>query len=71
MIERHLQVTHRLGACGLVVASLLLALGASALAQQTTGVAGSPREADDDVDRAALQGPPGCDCRTRRNRNLD
>src|SRR5262245_6858662 len=42
MIERHSQSTHRLAACGLVAASLLLALGATALAQQTTGVAGSP-----------------------------
>ena len=42
MIERHLQVARRLASCGLIAASLLLALGAIALAQQTTGVPGSP-----------------------------
>jgi arylsulfatase len=42
MIVRHLQATHRLAACGLIAASLILALGATALAQQTSGVPGSP-----------------------------
>src|SRR5215472_3351033 len=42
MMERHLQVTRRLAPRGLATASLLLALGATALAQQTTGVPGSP-----------------------------
>src|SRR5262249_16054990 len=43
MIERHLGLTHRLASCALVVAFLLLALGAPALAQQTSGVPGSPQ----------------------------
>ena len=42
VIGKHLQVTRRLAPCGLVAASLLLVLGATALAQQTTGVLGSP-----------------------------
>jgi arylsulfatase len=42
MVERHLQVTCRLVLRGLAAASLLFALGATALAQQTTGVPGSP-----------------------------
>src|SRR5499426_3425864 len=41
MIERHLQGACRLAPWGLVAVSLLLALGATALAQQTTGVSGS------------------------------
>src|SRR5262249_21806185 len=44
MMERHLQVTRRLAQRGLATASLLLALGATALAQQTTGVPGSPED---------------------------
>src|SRR5262249_33654166 len=42
VIGKHLQGTRRLAPCGLVAASLLLVLGATALAQQTTGVLGSP-----------------------------
>ena len=41
MIERHLQGACRLAPWGLVAVSLLFALGATALAQQTTGVSGS------------------------------
>src|SRR5262245_66685279 len=42
MLKGHLQATHRLAASALSAAFLILALGATALAQQTTGVAGSP-----------------------------
>ena len=42
MIKTHLQVTRRFASCGLVAASLLLALGATALAQRPTGVPDSP-----------------------------
>ena len=37
MIQRHLELTHRLAACGLVAAALLVALGTIGLAQHTTG----------------------------------
>jgi arylsulfatase A-like enzyme len=42
MIDRHLQFTHRLASCGPVAIFLLFAFTAVALAQQMTGVPGSP-----------------------------
>ena len=42
VIDKHLQVTRQLALCGLVAASLLSALGTTALAQQTPGAPGSP-----------------------------
>jgi hypothetical protein len=37
MIQRHLKLTHRLAACGLAAAALLLALGTTGLVQHITG----------------------------------
>ena len=37
LIQRHVKLTHRLVACGLVAAALLFALGTTGLAQHTTG----------------------------------
>jgi hypothetical protein len=42
MIKRYLTVTRRLAPSALVTTSLLFALGTTSLAQQTTGVPGSP-----------------------------
>jgi arylsulfatase A-like enzyme len=57
MIERHLELTHRLASCGLVATSLLFALGAPAPAQQTTGTPGSPG-ATTTIDGKYLPPPP-------------
>jgi arylsulfatase len=57
MIERRLEVTHRLAPCGLVAASLLLVLGTTAFAQQTTGTPGSP-SATTTIDGKYLPPPP-------------
>jgi arylsulfatase len=58
MIQRHLEVTpRRLAPRGLVTAFLLLALGATALAQQTTGVPGSP-SATTTIEGNQLPPPP-------------
>jgi hypothetical protein len=55
-MERHLRVTRRLVSRGLAAASLLLALGATGSAQQTTGVPGSP-EATTTIPGNQLPGP--------------
>src|SRR5262245_9529636 len=57
MIERHLELTHRLASCGLVATSLLLAMGAPAAAQQTTGTPGTPN-ATTTIDGKYLPPPP-------------
>jgi len=57
MIKRHLQFAHRLAPCALIGASLLLGLAATALAQQTTGVPGSP-DATTTIDGRYLPPPP-------------
>jgi arylsulfatase len=57
MIESYLQVTRRLAPCGLVAASMLFALGATALAQQITGVPGSP-SATTTIEGNQLPPPP-------------
>jgi arylsulfatase A-like enzyme len=56
MIQRHLEVTRRLAPCALVASSLLLALGATVLAQQT-GAPGSP-EATTTIPGNQLPPPP-------------
>jgi phosphate-selective porin len=57
MIQRHLAATLRLTSRGLVAVPLLLALGSTALAQQTTGTPGSPGAATT-VDGRYLPAPP-------------
>src|SRR5215471_2745074 len=57
MADRHLVVTRRLARRGLVAASLLLALATHGLAQQTTGVPGSPG-ATTTIDGKYLPPPP-------------
>jgi len=57
MIENHLAIRRRLAPGGLVAASLLLALGTTGLAQQTTGTPGSP-SATTTVDGKYLPNPP-------------
>jgi arylsulfatase A-like enzyme len=56
-MERQLAVLCRLAPRGLAVVSLLLALGATGLAQQTTGVPGSP-SATTTIDGKYLPPPP-------------
>jgi len=57
MIERHLHRACQFGSCGLIAISLLLAMGATALAQQTTGVPGSP-DATTTIDGRYVPAPP-------------
>jgi len=57
MIENHLAIRRRFAPGGLVAASLLLALGTTGLAQQTTGTPGSP-SATTTVDGKYLPNPP-------------
>jgi arylsulfatase A-like enzyme len=57
MIERYLTVTLRFAPCALVTASLLFAPGTTSLAQQTTGVPGSP-DATTTIDGRYLPPPP-------------
>ena len=57
MMETCLSVTRRPAPCGLVAVSLLIALGTTALAQQTSGAPGSP-DATTTIDGRYLPPPP-------------
>jgi arylsulfatase A-like enzyme len=57
MTDRHSPIMRRFATCGLLAAFLQSALGATALAQQTTGVPGSP-DATTTIDGRYLPAPP-------------
>src|SRR5262245_5625578 len=57
MIESHLATTRRLAPRGLIAVPLLVALGTTGLAQQTTGIPGSPG-ATTTIDGKYLPPPP-------------